>query len=109
VTPPPCSLSPRDLPLLGDIFSRQAGRWSHFPLLSVVQAGKQGAPNGGRVIDWPTAAAMPCLGISCRAGDESYAGGDGNDLLTWGFAGPTILAACRSRHDHDGGAILVGL
>jgi hypothetical protein len=42
-------------------------------------------------------------------GDVSCADGDGNNLLTWGFVGPAVLAGYWSCHSHDGGAVLVGL
>jgi hypothetical protein len=36
------------------------------------------------------------------------AGGNGNNLLTWGFVGPIILIGRRCCCIHDGGAVLLG-
>jgi hypothetical protein len=56
VTPPPHSLSPKDLPSLGDIFSRQAGIFIGTPV--------EPAPNRDRVIDQPAGGTPYCTGIS---------------------------------------------
>jgi hypothetical protein len=65
--------------------------------------------NGDCIRDWPTVATTPHIGISWPVGDKSNAGGDGNGLLTWGFAGLIILAGYRSCHDQDVGPSSSGL
>jgi hypothetical protein len=101
VAPPLHSSPPEDLPLLGDIFSREMG-------ISVHVLGRNG-PGWSPGIDRPTVAAPPFTGISGPTGDECCAGGDGDSSLTWGVAGPAILADHRSFHGHDGEAVFVGL
>jgi hypothetical protein len=36
------------------------------------------------------------------------AGGNGNNSLTRGFAGPVVLAGCQSHCVHDGEAVCIG-
>jgi hypothetical protein len=99
VTLPPHCPPPEDLPLLGDIFSRQAGisikvGWPKRP-----QTGT-GSPAGPLL--------QPRLAlVSPNLQGECWTDGDGDVLLTWGFVGLTILTGCWGYYGPHGGAVLV--
>jgi hypothetical protein len=86
VTPHPNSTSREALPLLGDIFSRQARiaigtRRSRRPRTET-RPSIDSPPHHHLTLVSPDLHGM----IVC--------GGDENNSVNWGFAGPTVLAGC---------------
>jgi hypothetical protein len=96
VTPPPHS-PPRDaLPLLGNIFSRQAWiavstHWLKWPQTEI----------GPSTSSLSQPYLIPASTDCCACVDK-------NNSPIWGFAGPTVLTGHRGCNRHDGGTILVG-